>query len=169
MYAVVHGGTDRELRAASAAHLSALPFDGYAVGGSLGRDRAEMFELVAFVMPLLPEAAPTHLLGIADPQSVLRCAPHGVDTFDSCFPTRVARHGTLLTRQGNLHIDRGRFRRDFGPIDPTTPTIDCSRAYLHHLRRAHEPLYDTLASMHNVAFMCKLMEEVRERIRADDI
>ena len=100
MYGVVHGGTDRELRAASVEYLSSLPFDGFAVGGSLGRDSAEMIDLLEFVMPLLPRAKPNHLLGIADPASVMAAAPLGVDTFDSCFPTRVARHGTLLTREG---------------------------------------------------------------------
>jgi queuine tRNA-ribosyltransferase len=134
-----------------------------------GRDRAEMMELLRFVMPRLPADKPNHLLGIADPRSVESIVPLGVDTFDSCYPTRVARHGTLLTRDGKLHIGQGKYRSQFGPIDPAMPTLDCSRAYLHHLYRMNEPLYQTLASMHNVRYMTTLMAELRERIRADDL
>ena len=169
MYGVIHGGTDQALRRASVGYLSSLPFDGFAVGGSLGRDRAEMLELLRFVMPLLPASKPNHLLGIADPRSVESIAPLGVDTFDSCYPTRVARHGTLLTRGGMLHIGQGKYRSQFGPIDPAMPTIECSRAYLHHLYRMKEPLYQTLASMHNVRYMMTLMADLRERIRADEL
>lgn len=170
MYGVVHGGTDRELRAASIGYLSSLPFDGFAIGGSLGRDRSEMMELLQFLLPLLPRDKPNHLLGIADPGSVAAAAPLGIDTFDSCFPTRIARHGTLLTRNGPLHIGQGKYKKDWSPIDPTmSPSVDCSRAYLHHLRRMHEPLYDTLASIHNIQYMTQLMAELRARILADDL
>ena len=169
MYAVVHGGTDREMRSASVDYLSSLPFDGMAVGGSLGRDRAEMMDLLQYLMPLLPREKPNHLLGIADPGSVLAAAPLGVDTFDSCFPTRVARHGTLFTRQGTLDIAQSKHRNDFGPIDPTMPTLECSRAYMHHLCKMREPLYATLASMHNIQFMTELMTDIRTRILADDL
>lgn len=173
MYAIIHGGTDRALRRHSVDVLSALPFDGYAVGGSLGKDREELYDLLAYVLPLLPEEKPNHILGIADPESVLRNVPHGADTFDSCFPTRVARHGTLLTREGNLNIGQGKYRNQHGPIDPTVPagSLDCdvSRAYMHHLYKQREPLFETLASMHNLRHMCNLMAEVRERILADDL
>lgn len=176
MYGIVHGGLDRSLRAHSAAYLSALPFDGYAVGGSLGKDRDECLELLGYVLPLLPAEKPNHILGIADPYSVQRGVVHGADTFDSCFPTRIARHGTLLTRDGPLHIGQGKYRSQFGPVDPTLgwdhddPNWSgMSRAYLHHLRRMKEPLYDSLASMHNIRFMHTIMAETRERILADEI
>ena len=117
-----------------------------------------------------------HILGIADPRSVETGARHGADTFDSCFATRVARHGTLLTRDGPVHIGQGKYRGQNGPIDPSlgwdhTDPLWCSmsRAYLHHLRRMHEPLYETLASMHNLRFMTHTMAEIRERIRSDDL
>ena len=169
MYAVVHGGIDRELRMQSAEYLSALPFDGMAIGGSLGRDRAEMLQLVDFVAKLLPRERPVHLLGIADPSSVAAAAPFGIDTFDSCYPTQIARHGTLLTREGPVHIKQGKYKRDWGPIDPTLHTVDASRAYLHHLARMREPLFDVLASLHNVYFMNLLFAEMRGRILADDL
>ena len=100
MYCVVHGGVDKALRQHSIDYLSSLPFDGYAVGGSLGKDKDELIDLLAFVMPRLPQDKPNHLLGIADGESIDRAVPWGVDTFDSCYPTRVARHGYCLTRQG---------------------------------------------------------------------
>ena len=169
MYAVVHGGVDRELRAGSAAYLASLPYDGFAIGGSLGRDRAEMLGLLEYLLPLLPDDRPNHLLGIADPSSVADGVPLGVDTFDSCYPTRVARHGNLFTRDGGINIKSTRHQADYGPVDPAVPTVQCSRAYLHHLFRMKEPLYTTLASMHNVAFMNALMAELRQRVLADEI
>ena len=169
MYAVVHGGTDFEFRKESAEYLSSLPFDGYAIGGSLGKDRAEMLELLRYLLPLLPADKPNHLLGIADPESSAAVVPLGIDTMDSCNPTRIARHGTLLCTGGDIKIKQRRFLADLGPIDPARPTIPYSRAYLHHLFKQHEPLYMTLASQHNMIFMHKLLEEMREKILKDEI
>ena len=143
MYAVVHGGVDREFRAESAEYLASLPFDGFAIGGSLGKDRAEMLELLAYLMPQLPESKPNHLLGIADPESAEAVVPYGIDTMDSCNPTRVARHGLLLTSQGPLKIKNLRYATDYGPVDSEVATISHSRSYLHHLFKQHEPLFMT--------------------------
>uniref|UniRef100_A0A7S0J2P7 tRNA-guanine(15) transglycosylase-like domain-containing protein n=1 Tax=Calcidiscus leptoporus TaxID=127549 RepID=A0A7S0J2P7_9EUKA len=169
MYAVVHGGTEQELRRESAEYLRSLPFDGFAIGGSLGKDRAEMLELLEFLLPLLPDEKPNHLLGIADPESAQAVVPLGVDTMDSCNPTRVARHGLLLCTDGAIKIKQSRFREDFGPIDPCCETIAHTRAYLHHLFKQHEPLYMTLASQHNMIYMNKLMAQMRESIMRDEI
>jgi len=169
MYAVVHGGTDEELRAESAEYLSALPFDGFAIGGSLGKDRAEMLRLLHFLMPRLPAHKPNHLLGIADPESAEAVVPYGIDTMDSCNPTRVARHGLLLTSDGPLKIKSVRHATDYSVIDPKVPTISHSRSYLHHLFKQHEPLFMTLASQHNLIFMNKLMADLRRRILADEV
>jgi queuine tRNA-ribosyltransferase len=170
MYGVLHGGTDRQLRAESAAFLSRLPFDGYAVGGSLGRDHEQMIDLLEYVVPLLADSRrPRHLLGIGDERGVRAAAELGFDTMDSCYPTRIARHGTLLTRAGKLHISSGKFARDYGPIDPEIPTVSASRAYMHHLAKMNEPLFTTLAALHNLYYMTALMQELRERIRRDEI
>lgn len=169
MYAVVHGGTDLELRHASAEYLSSLPFDGFALGGSLGKDRDEMLQMLGQLMPALPREKPNHLLGIADEASVRGAVALGVDTFDSCLPTRNARHGTLNTRAGKIHIGQGKYKSDFGPIDPTLETIGHSRAYLHHLFRVKEPLFTMLASQHNLQYMGALVAELREQIAADEI
>jgi len=169
MYAVVHGGTDEELRSESASYLSALPFDGFAIGGSLGKDRAEMLDLLRFLMPKLPDDRPNHLLGIADPESAESVVPFGIDTMDSCNPTRIARHGLLLGRDGPIKIKQLKHASDYGPIDPHVPTISHSRSYLHHLFKQHEPLFMTLASQHNLLFMNWVMGDLRRRILADEI
>ena len=169
MYAVVHGGVDRELRTRSVEYLSSLPFDGMAVGGSLGKDRQEMLDMLSWLMPLLPRNKPNHLLGIADPESCASVVPLGVDTMDSCNPTRVARHGTLLTTQGDVRISATKYQNDHTPIDPQMESIPYTRAYLHHLFKQNEPLALTLASLHNIYYMNHLMRELRGRILRDEI
>lgn len=174
MYGVLHGGTDRGLRAESAAFLGGRGFDGTAIGGSLGKDRAEMLGLLSDLRPRLPEGRPVHLLGIADELSVPAAVPFGIDTFDSCWPTRVARHGTLLSTAGRFSIRGQAHAKDYGPIDPGAPelaeaTAGTSRAYLHHLFKQREPLYVMLASMHNIAFMNRRMESLREAILNDEL
>jgi queuine tRNA-ribosyltransferase len=147
---VVHGGIDRGLRAKSMEYLTSLPFDGYAIGGSLGKDGGELLDLLEWMMPLMNEnspgsnvdrrSKPRHLLGIADETSVLGAVRNGIDTMDSCYPTRLARHGTLLTRGGKVHIKSGRYSRQYGvPIDPECECSTCrryDRAYLWHLFKA---------------------------------
>ena len=128
-----------------------------------------MLQLLSFLMPRLPAHKPNHLLGIADPESAEAVAPHGIDTLDSCNPTRIARHGMLLCTGGAVKIKQGRYAADFGPIDPQVETVGHSRSYLHHLFKQHEPLFMTLASQHNLIFMNKLMADIRRRILADEL
>ena len=172
MYAVIHGGTDRQLRASSARYLSSLPFDGWAVGGSLGRHRSELGPLLAHLLPLLPRRRPVHLLGIGDAESVGDTVSLGVDTYDSCFPTRLGRHGTLLTRGGKLRIGRACHRDEYAPIDEACDgyvSTTYSRAYLHHLWRAREPAVHALCALHNIKFMMDYMAGLRRRIIAGEI
>ena len=164
MYAVIHGGVSQELRKKSVDFLTALPFDGYAVGGSLGKTKQEMFELLQFTMPRLPEEKPNHLLGIGDLTSLAECIPYGVDTFDSSYPTRAARHGILFSKQGNINITKREYSTSFGALDTTCSCPTCksySAAYLHHLFKAKEMLAATLATIHNLRFMMRMMEEIR--------
>ncbi len=172
MYAVVHGGVDKKLRKKSINYLATLPFDGFAVGGSMGKTKPEMFDLLSYVFPLLPKDKPNHLLGIGDLESIAGCIGMGVDTFDSAYPTRAARHGTLFTKQGNLKIKSGKHAHDFEPVD-----LDCNctlcknytRAYIHHLFKAKEAAAHTLATIHNIAHMVDLMAEYRKKILNDEI
>ena len=95
--------------------------------------------------------------------------PFGIDTMDSCNPTRIARHGLLLGRDGPIKIKQLKHAKDYGPIDSAVPTISHSRAYLHHLFKQHEPLYMTLASQHNLIFMHKLLADMRQKILNDEL
>jgi queuine tRNA-ribosyltransferase len=172
MYAVIHGGIDRDMRTESCKHLTALPFDGYSIGGSLGKTREQMIEMLTYVMPQLPTDKPNHLLGIGDLDSVEQCIRLGVDTFDSSHPTRCARHGLIFTSQGMLKINNSSYKNDFTPLDPTCSCPTCknyTRAYLHHLFKAYEMTAYTLATVHNLRFMIDLMHSYREKILRDEI
>lgn len=167
MYAVIHGGVNRTLRKLSCSYLTSLDFDGFAVGGSLGKNREEMFELLKFTMPQLPKEKPNHLLGIGDLQSLETCIKLGIDTFDSSHPTRCARHGLLFTSQGNRKILQSNNKEHFGPIDKHCSCFVCKKytlAYLHHLYKAKEMIGHTLATIHNLQFMVDLMAQYRQKI-----
>lgn len=170
MYAVIHGGVDPELRKKSSETLSQLPFDGYAIGGSVGKTKEEMHRMLAEMLPRLPEEKPNHLLGIGDPFSLQASLPLGIDTFDSSYPTRAARHGLLFTKKGDVKIERSVYADDFSPLEEDCPCLNCSRfskAYLHHLFKAKETSAHVLASLHNLRFMVDFMKRAREKIALD--
>lgn len=170
MYAVVHGGIDKHLRKLSCETLTKLPFDGYALGGSLGKNHQEMFDMLAFTMPLLPVDKPNHLLGIGDLTSIEPCIRLGIDTFDSSHPTRCARHGLLFTSSGPKKILQSQHKQDFNPIDRSCSCIVCQKyslAYIHHLFKANEMTGYSLATIHNLHFMVQLMANYRTAILND--
>jgi queuine tRNA-ribosyltransferase len=172
MYGVIHGGVDPALRKESCDILTNLPFDGYAVGGSIGKTKDEMHTLLSHTFPLLPEEKPNHLLGIGDIASIKRSIPLGIDTFDSSYPTRSARHGILLTAKGNLDIIKGEYANNFGPIEKECECPTCTTftaAYLHHLFKAKEMTAMSLATAHNLYFMVQWMQKYREAILDDSI
>ena len=173
MYAVIHGGVDEDLRRMSAEYLTSLPFDGFAIGGSLGKDTAELIELLGHLMPRIPKDRPNHLLGIGDVGSILGSIPHGVDTFDSTFPTRNARHGQLMTRtRGTFNIQRAENASIHEPVCHQCACSLCrdhTVSYLHHLFRANEPTAVTLATAHNLHYMGWLMQSLREKILNDEL
>jgi queuine tRNA-ribosyltransferase len=172
MYAVIHGGINEEMRKASCDYLTNQPFDGFAVGGSMGKTKDEMHKLLSFTLPLLPTDKPNHLLGIGDLPSIERSIPLGIDTFDSSYPTRAARHGILLTEKGPLNITKTENARNFFPIEKDCLCPTCTRfsiAYLHHLFKAHELTSMSLASAHNLFYMVKLMQKYREQIMDNQV
>ncbi|GAB4187691.1 MAG: tRNA guanosine(34) transglycosylase Tgt [Simkaniaceae bacterium] len=172
MYAVIHGGIDPNLRRKSCDYLTNLPFDGFSIGGSIGKNKQEMLQLLRMVMPRLPKDKPNHLLGIGDLESLEKTIPLGIDTFDSSYPTRAARHGTVLTQKGPLKLSQTAHRIHFGPIEKDCGCPTCqnySLAYLHHLFKAKELTSLHLASVHNLFFMVKLMEGYRNKILNDEI
>lgn len=172
LYAIIHGGIDPDFRKASCDFLTKHPFDGFAIGGSLGKNKQEMQQMLAETLPRLPLENPNHLLGIGDLESLALCVPLGVDTFDSSYPTRAARHGVLLTKNGPLKITKSSYADQFRPIEEDCKCPTCqtySLGYLHHLFKAKEATCMTLASAHNLYFMVKHMEEYREKILRDEV
>ncbi|HEY5657833.1 MAG TPA: tRNA guanosine(34) transglycosylase Tgt, partial [Myxococcota bacterium] len=170
LFAIVQGGTSTLLRRDSARGLCDLDFPGYAHGGlGLGEESAQRAELVALVHEELPPAAPRYLMGIGRPLDLVQAIGLGVDLFDCVLPTRHARHGVLFTSRGLVRLRNARFRSDPEPGDPDCDCATCarfSRAYLSHLLRAGEALGARLASIHNLRFYHRLMQEARSAIRA---
>ncbi len=167
MYAVIHGGISPELRKISCDTLTKLPFDGFAIGGSVGKNRTEMVEMLKFTVPQLPEDKPNHLLGIADLPSIESIIPLGIDTFDSSHPTKCARHGHLFTSQGTKKIEQAQWKYNFETIDAACNCFTCknyTNSFLHHLFKAKEVAGHTLATIHNIAYMNDLMCKYREKI-----
>ncbi|KAL6073275.1 tRNA-guanosine(34) transglycosylase [Balamuthia mandrillaris] len=174
MYCVLHGGLDRGMRSLSINYLTSLPFDGIAIGGSVGRNKSDLHQLLQWMIPTLPDHLPRHLLGIGDLESVADVAPLGIDTFDSAYPTRLGRHGTLFTRkEGKISVLRaGNKDRVDEPIDPGCTCYTCqhySLGYIYHLYRAHEPVGLMLTTLHNLHFMLNYFKELRQKIYNNEI
>lgn len=168
MFAVIHGGLDNQLRQQSAQYLSSLEFDGFAIGGSLGKDLEQMVSMLAALMPHVPADKPRHLLGIGEHRSVESIIKLGIDTFDSSYPTRCARHGLLLTNNGPQKILNSQYKFQQSPIDMACACPTCqnySAAYLQHLFKAHELTIYQLATVHNLYFMNNFVLKIRERIQ----
>ena len=164
LYGIIQGGAFESLRHQSAAFIGGLPFDGFAVGGSLGTSKRDMERVLEWSVPALAADRPRHMLGIGEPEDLFACLERGIDTFDCVAPTRLARRGVLLTRQGRLTISQARFRADPAPVEDGCGCPTCrsfSRAYLRHLFVADELLAYTLATMHNLSFILGLMARVR--------
>jgi queuine tRNA-ribosyltransferase/7-cyano-7-deazaguanine tRNA-ribosyltransferase len=170
LFGIIQGGQWRDLRVKSARFISNLPFDGLAIGGSLGKSKKDMLKILGWVMPELPSPLPRHLLGIGQSQDLVQTVKLGIDLFDCVYPTRLARHGAFLTPKGELNILRARYRTDKNPIMKNCSCYACqnfSRAYLHHLFKSQEILGLRLATYHNLWFINQLMREIREAIRDD--
>ena len=172
-YGIVQGGAFQDLRTASASFIGSLPFDGVAIGGSLGKSKADMHAVLDWSIPALPARWPRHLLGIGEPEDLFSCVERGIDQFDCVAPTRLGRHGQVYTPTGRLSITSPEHRDDPQPIQADCGCYTCrtgfSRGYIRHLFAANELLAYTLASLHNLHFILDLMRQIREAIRADEL
>ena len=166
--AVVHGGVESELRQASAKQLASMPFDGFAIGGSLGKNTEDVKTVLQYTVSELPKTKPRHLLGIGDLPSIDAGVGFGIDTFDSAYPTKNARHGNLLQHQGHMiKIGKRLNKTAFEPVDAHCVCYTCThytKAYLYHLFKAKEPTFHTLATIHNLACMNDKMAWYRQAI-----
>ncbi len=173
VFGIAQGGTDPELRRRSIDEISALGFDGNALGGlSVGEDRELMFETVAWAAPLLPGDRPRYFMGIGDPEGILRVLGAGIDIFDCVLPTRTARTGSALTWEGRLNLRNARFAHDPRPLDEGCPCPACkrfSRAYVRHLVTQDELLGLRLLSLHNLRFLLDLTAGARAAIARGEL
>ena len=174
VYGIVQGGVEEDLRRASAQEVAARPVGGIAIGGTLGQDKDQMFEVVDWAMQELGDERPRHLLGIGEIDDLVRGVELGIDTFDCAMPTRIGRHGMAVVPDpaGRWRVDlaKGRYRTSDEPLLEGCPCPACghgyTRAYLHYLLKAREQTAQRLLTIHNLAFVQTLMAALREAIDA---
>ncbi len=171
MMGIVQGGRFEDLRRESARFISSLPFFGFGIGGSFGESfgdsKSNMYSILDVLSEELEENKPRHFLGIGEPEDLVESVARGIDLFDCVIPTRFARHKTALTSQGRVNISNSCFKEDESPLD-----LDCScrvclnykKSYLHHLAKKNEIYSIMLLTEHNLYFILKLMEKMREAI-----
>ncbi len=171
LFGIVQGGDYEDLREHCATELVKMDFDGYSIGGtSVGEDKETMYRMVDYSIKHLPEEKPRYLMGVGAVNDLLEGIERGVDMFDCVLPTRIARHGTLMTSEGRINIKRNIYKEDFTTLDKNCDCYTCknyTKAYLNHLYRSKEGLGDRLCSIHNLRFLIKLMEEARKAIKED--
>ena len=168
LFGIVQGGRSEKLRKESAKIISGMDFDGFGIGGSFAKE--DMSTAVKWVNEILPEEKPRHLLGIGEPEDLFMGVENGVDLFDCVAPTRIARNGSLFTKKGKINILNAKFIKYFNNIDEGCDCYTCKNytcAYLSHLFRAKEMLGATLATIHNIYFINKLVTDMRQAILDD--
>lgn len=173
LFGIVQGGVYGDLRERSARDLTALGFDGYALGGlSVGEEREVRLRVIEETVPFLPPEKPLYLMGVGAPEDLVEAVLRGVDMFDCVMPTRNARNGTLFTPNGRLSIKNARYAEDERPIDETCGCYACShysRAYLRHLFMSRELLSYRLNTIHNLHYYSELMREIRDAVSREKL
>lgn len=173
LFGIVQGGMYKDLREKSAKDLVAMDFPGYAVGGlSVGEPLELMCKVLEHTTQFLPENKPRYLMGVGTPDYLLEAAVRGIDMCDCVLPTRIARNGTAMTWNGKVVVRNATYEKDWGPLDPECDCYTCknyTRAYIRHLVKTNEILGIRLLSTHNLRFLTKLMERVREEIEKDNL
>lgn len=171
LFGIVQGGEYPELRKQCAQALVEMDFPGYSIGGtSVGEPKDVMYKMVEDAVKWLPENKPRYLMGVGNPIDLIEAAIRGIDMYDCVLPTRVARHGALMTHTGRMNINNEKFKEDFTPIDSECDCYTCrnyTRAYLRHLHKADELFGKSLLSIHNIRFLLQLSEDIRQAIQED--
>jgi len=172
LFGIIQGGNNLELRELSANKMTGLNFDGFAYGGlSVGEDKELMINTQLSANKLLPENKPRYLMGIGSPEDLVRSIYNGFDMFDCVLPTRIARNGSLFTKNGRLNVFNAKYKDIDKPIDTNCNCYSCknySLAYVHHLFKSKELLGYRIASIHNLAFLYNLMSEIQQHITNSD-
>lgn len=168
LYGSIQGSVFEDLRKESAKFISHMDFDGIAIGGvSVGESKKEMRDVLQWVTPFLPDDKPRHLLGVGEVDDIFTLVQNGMDTFDCVQPTRLARVGMLYVKNKNIDITKAIFAEDFGPVEKGCECYTCTnftRAYIHHLFHVKELLGYRLATIHNVHFIHRLVDDIRQSI-----
>ena len=171
LFGIVQGGEFTDLREYSCKETVKMDFDGYSIGGtSVGEDKLTMYKMVEDGVRYLPEDKVRYLMGVGDPIDILEGIERGIDIFDCVLPTRIARHGQAFTREGKKNFNNAQYIEDLRPVEEGCDCYCCrnySRAYVRHLITVGEALGGTLLSIHNIRFLIKLTEEIREAIKED--
>ena len=172
LFGIVQGGEYEDLREYSAKETVKLDFDGYSIGGtSVGEDKDTMYKMIDYAIKYLPIDKPRYLMGVGEPIDLLEGVERGVDMFDCVLPTRLARHGNAFTRHGRINLKNLKYKEDFTPIEDNCDCYTCknyTKAYIRHLITCDEMLGGRLLSIHNIRFLIKEMEEIREAIKNDN-
>lgn len=171
LFPIVQGCTYRDLRQDAAKHVADIGADGNAIGGlAVGEPTEVMYEMIEIVNDILPKDKPRYLMGVGTPQNILESIERGVDMFDCVMPTRNGRNAMLFTYQGTMNMKNKKWEYDFSPIDIEGCDVDriYSKAYLHHLFKAQELLAMQIASIHNLAFYLRLVDDARKHIEQGD-
>ncbi len=174
LFGIVQGGAYEDLRKLSAIETVKMNFDGYAIGGVAndGESKEDMYKAIDYSVPYLPDDKARYLMGVGEPADLLEGVVRGVDLFDCVLSTRIARHGNAFTRYGKINLKNLKFREDFTPIEDSCDCYCCknfTKAYIRHLLLADESLGARLLSIHNTRFLIKMMEEIREAIKNDNL
>ena len=172
LFGIVQGGEYTDLREYSAKETVKIGFDGYSIGGtSVGEGKDVMYKMIEDGIRYLPEDKPRYLMGVGEPFDILEGVERGIDMFDCVLPTRIARHGNAFTRDGKMNIKNAKYKDDFAPIESDCDCYACknyTRAYIRHLITSNETFGARLLSIHNIRFLIKLTEEIREAIKNDN-
>ena len=168
LFGIIQGGMHEDLRGESLEELTAIGFDGYAIGGlSVGEPKKDMQTILNAIGPKMPQNKPRYLMGVGKPEDIIRAVQRGVDMFDCVMPTRNARNGHLFTSEGIIRIRNSVYKDDLNPLDPECDCYTCSnfsRSYLHHLEKCKEMLGPQLNTIHNLRFYQNLMSQIRGAI-----
>ncbi|MEG6617087.1 tRNA guanosine(34) transglycosylase Tgt [Peptococcaceae bacterium 1198_IL3148] len=171
LFGIIQGSVFKDLREQSVKELVEMDFPGYGIGGlSVGEPKPLMYEMLEHTIPLIPVDKPRYLMGVGSPDCLVEGVMRGVDMFDCVLPTRTARTGTVFTQYGKLNVRNAQYARDFTPIDEDCECYVCknyTRAYIRHLLKANEVVGIRLTTWHNLYFIHKLMEKIRDAIRND--
>lgn len=171
LFGIMQGGMYDDMRRESAKQITELDLPGYAIGGlSVGEPKDIMLEVLDRCVDYLPKEKPRYMMGVGTPDYIFEGVERGVDMFDCVIPTRLARHGMAMTKHGNLNIKRAEYEKDFTPIEEGCDCYACrnyTKAYVRHLYKANEIMSAMLISEHNIRFLVRLMENIRNAIECD--